>query len=162
MIRMTGTCFAWQSKKIDPDIRCTEISSAEDAIEFLADKEMSPDYIFIDINMPRMNGYECVKEIYQYSHLKNTTIIMHSSTFNPRDQVDFGVLGLKYLLKASSLHSLVESIKKLIQPNLLEEKRENVAPAFSFPAAKILPPWSSTIFLAMGSPIPVPSIPCLS
>src|SRR5690348_3497714 len=116
--------FCMAIKRIDPDIQCMEISSADDAIDFLSNGEISPDYIFMDINMPRMNGYECVQEIYQYSNLKNTTIIMHSSTFNPRDQVDFGVLGLKYLLKTSSLPSLVESITKLIQPKLLEEKQK--------------------------------------
>jgi CheY-like chemotaxis protein len=116
--------FCMAIKRIDPDIQCMEISSAEDAIDFLSNGEISPDYIFMDINMPRMNGYECVQEIYQYSNLKNTTIIMHSSTFNPRDQIDFGVLGLKYLQKTSSLPSLVESITKLIQPGLLEGKQK--------------------------------------
>ena len=114
--------FCEAISRIDSRIQCTEIKSGEDAIEFLSKSEISPDYIFMDINMPRMNGYECVKEIYHYSNLKNTIIIMHSSTFNPRDQVDFGVLGLKYLLKTSDLNVLAESIAKLIQAKLSEEK----------------------------------------
>ena len=115
--------FCRAIQKIDSEIECLQVQSGEDAIQLLSNNKISPDYIFMDINMPRMNGYECVREIYQYTSLRNTEIIMFSSTFNPRDQVDFGVLGLKYLLKSSSLSSLIESITKLIMPKLLEEKQ---------------------------------------
>ena len=115
--------FCRAIQKIDGEIQCIQVSSGEDAIELLSKNEVTPEYIFMDINMPRINGYECVKEIYEFSNLKHTEIIMFSSTFNPRDQVDFGVLGLKYLLKSSSLRALVESITKLIEPRLLVEKQ---------------------------------------
>jgi CheY-like chemotaxis protein len=114
--------FCMAIRRIDPDIQCIQVEGGEDAVELLMNSEMAPDFIFMDINMPRMNGYECVREIYQYPNLKNTTIVMFSSTFNPRDQVEFGVLGLKYLLKTSNLKSLVESIRKLIGLNLVEDK----------------------------------------
>lgn len=110
--------------KIDHEIECVQVRSSEEAIDLLRNSEIAPDFIFMDINMPRMNGYECVREIHQYPNLKHTTIVMFSSTFNPRDQVDFGVLGLKYLMKTSSLTSLAASIEKLIQPRLLEGKQK--------------------------------------
>jgi len=116
--------FCRAIKRIDADIACIQIESGEDAVEILSKGEVSPEYIFMDINMPRMNGYECMNEIRQYSNLKDTTIIMYSSTFNPRDQEYFGVLGLQYLLKTSSLTILAESVRKLIQPKLLEEKQK--------------------------------------
>ena len=116
--------FCRAVKKVDPDIVCIQLKSGEDAVKFLSKNEVSPEYIFMDINMPRMNGYECVREIYEFASLKHTEIIMFSSTFNPRDQVDFGVLGLKYLLKSSSIVTLVESIKKLIHPKLVEEEQK--------------------------------------
>lgn len=113
--------FCRAIKKISHDILCTQVESGEDAVHFFSKSEFSPDFIFMDINMPRMNGYECVKEIYQFANLRNTTIVMHSSSFNPRDQVEFGILGLQYLLKTSNLNALAESIRKLIQLKLLEE-----------------------------------------
>jgi DNA-binding response OmpR family regulator len=110
--------------KIDPDIACIQIESGEEAVEVLSKSDFSPEFIFMDINMPRMNGYECVREIYQCANLRDTTIVMFSSSFNPRDQVDFGVMGLKYLLKTSNLSALGESIKKMIQSKLLVEKQK--------------------------------------
>ena len=110
--------------KIDSDIKCIQIESGEDAVEFLSKREVAPEFIFMDINMPRMNGYECVREIHQYTNLRDTTIVMFSSSFNPRDQVEFGILGLQYLLKTSNLTTLGESIRKLIQLKLSEEKQK--------------------------------------
>lgn len=114
--------FRMALKRIDPEIQCIEIESGEDAVKMLLNSQVSPDFIFMDINMPRMNGYECVKEIHQYPNLKNTTIVMFSSSFKSTDQADFEMLGLKYLLKANSLRSLVESIKELIRSKLVEGK----------------------------------------
>lgn len=108
--------FCISLEMIDMEIDCVQFDSGEKAVRSLSDQKFSADYIFMDINMPRMNGYECVKELLELPHLRNTGIIMFSSTFNPRDQVDFGVLGLKYLLKTSNIPSLAESIRKLIQP----------------------------------------------
>ena len=112
--------FCMAINRIDKQIECIQVESGEDAIELFLDTKFTPDFIFMDINMPLMNGYECVREIYQYPNLANTRIIMFSSTFNPRDQVEFGVLGIKYLLKTSSITSLADSIRKLLQADLVE------------------------------------------
>lgn len=116
--------FCMAVKRIDPEIQCIQMDSAEDAVDLLKRNELLPDLLFIDINMPRMNGYECVREIYQYPNLKNTLIVMFSSTFNPRDQAEFDILGVKYLLKTSNLKKLVESIDGLIALTLAEGKQK--------------------------------------
>lgn len=114
--------FCTAVRNIDPAIQCIELESGEEAIKYFGNGHFSPEFIFVDINMPRMNGYECVKEIHQYPNLKNTTIVMYSSSFNPQDQIDFGVLGIKYLLKTSDLTSLAKSIRILIETKFLEDK----------------------------------------
>lgn len=114
--------FCMALRRIAPEIECIQVESGVDAIDLFLNADLTPDFIFMDINMPLINGYECVREIYQYPNLANTKIVMFSSTFNPRDQVDFGVLGIKYLLKTSSVKSLADSIRKLLQPDLVEGK----------------------------------------
>ena len=114
--------FCMALNRIDPEIECIQVESGVEAIDVFLNANLTPDFIFMDINMPLINGYECVREIYQYPNLANTKIIMFSSTFNPRDQVEFGVLGIKYLLKTSSVTSLADSIRKLLLPDLVEGK----------------------------------------
>ena len=46
-----------------------------------------PDVIFLDLNMPRKNGFECLREIKQTEKLKNIPIIIFSTTSQP-DAVD--------------------------------------------------------------------------
>lgn len=116
--------FCLAINKIDPGIECIQAESGEDAIDLVSNSKLAPDFIFIDINMPQMNGYECVREIHQYPNLRNTRIIMLSTAFNPRDQVEFEVPKIKYLLKTSSVRSLANSIKELIQPILVEGKQK--------------------------------------
>lgn len=100
-------------KAIDPEISCMQVESGLKAVEFLRKNEV-PDFIFVDINMPKMNGYECVEEIRSISHLRKVPIIMYSTTFNPNDQVNFTNLGIQYLIKSSRFAEVVSAIKKMI------------------------------------------------
>ncbi len=60
---------------------------AEEALKFLSKGEHGVDVIFLDINMPRMDGFEFLAA---YSELKNqqaTTIVtMLSTSSNPTDE----------------------------------------------------------------------------
>ncbi|POY37326.1 response regulator [Solitalea longa] len=47
------------------------------------DADFSPNFIFIDINMPRMNGIQCLKEIKKIPHLKHIPIYMYSTSAEP-------------------------------------------------------------------------------
>ncbi|HLP19170.1 MAG TPA: response regulator [Chitinophagales bacterium] len=56
---------------------------AEDGIAAIAKLEslpVLPDLIFMDINMPRMNGLECLAEIAKSEHLKKIPVIMLSTS----------------------------------------------------------------------------------
>lgn len=48
--------------------------------------EELPDVIFLDINMPRKSGIECLSEIKQHKKLKSLPVIMFS-TSNSKDKI---------------------------------------------------------------------------
>ena len=68
------TCFLIDDDKDDqeifltvleewgPAIRCITASNGEEAIRKLANREVVPDLIFVDMNMPLMNGTQFLKE----------------------------------------------------------------------------------------------------
>jgi len=66
--------------KIDSSLVCFSFTNPEEALRTLT-KELvfSPDYIFVDINMPMMTGYDCLRELRKSDGLKETTIIMYST-----------------------------------------------------------------------------------
>ncbi len=62
---------------------------AKDALDYISEQQKngdSPDLVFLDINMPLMNGWEFVDEYAKIASNSNTKIIMLTSSINPNDQ----------------------------------------------------------------------------
>ena len=106
--------FSDAIREIDPQISCMVFESGQSVLDYLNTASTLPDFIFIDINMPRMNGYECAKAIKSKRKLKNIHIIMYSTSFNPHELAEFTELGIKFLDKPNKFINLVHSIKSLI------------------------------------------------
>jgi CheY-like chemotaxis protein len=67
--------------KISEPVNCITANSGVDAIEMLqSHTQYTPNYIFLDVNMPKMNGIECLKNIKKIDRLKHTKIYMYSTT----------------------------------------------------------------------------------
>lgn len=54
-----------------PTVNCMEATNGEEALDLLTNKKSEkPDLIFLDLNMPRLNGKSClieIKKIRQYA-----------------------------------------------------------------------------------------------
>jgi CheY-like chemotaxis protein len=73
--------FCMALYEIDSEIKCLTINSGIEALEILRTNPLlKPAYIFIDVNMPKMNGLDCLREIKKLSHLSATAVIMYSTT----------------------------------------------------------------------------------
>ena len=71
-----------------------------------------PDVLFLDLNMPRKNGFECLNEIKQNKKLKNLPVVIFS-TSNANDSINvlFKTGADVYIRKPSNLEQLVQVIK---------------------------------------------------
>ncbi|MEX2233668.1 MAG: response regulator [Cyclobacteriaceae bacterium] len=103
--------FSDAIKEVDPSIPCVLFENGQELLYYLEEAKTLPDYIFIDINMPKMNGYECAQEIRSNYLTGETQIVMYSTAFNPADKAKFKEQGFKYIVKQNSLGELVQSIK---------------------------------------------------
>ena len=73
--------FLMTLEKINKNIRCLTANNGVEALSLLsAENSFVPDYIFLDVNMPKMNGIECLKNIKDLSHLNDCKIFMYSTT----------------------------------------------------------------------------------
>jgi CheY-like chemotaxis protein len=66
--------------EVAPEAICLTASDGIDAMEKLREEKINPDYIFLDINMPRMNGCEFLKSIKRMKDLKNIPVVVHSTS----------------------------------------------------------------------------------
>ena len=67
-------------KKADFPCKCTWAKSGVQALSQLA--YLIPDIIFLDMNMPGMNGLECLAAIRQMPHLRAIPVVLHSSVIS--------------------------------------------------------------------------------
>lgn len=97
--------------KLNAAIVCIEAIDGADAIKVLHASKELPDFIFLDMNMPRMDGRECLKELKSDTKLKTIKVVMYSTFFSDQSIHDFMQLGAAtYLKKPTDLNLLLEQI----------------------------------------------------
>ncbi|MCK7590628.1 response regulator [Subsaxibacter sp. CAU 1640] len=74
-----------------------------------------PDAIFLDLNMPVMDGHECLKYIRSKSSYDDIKIIIYSTSYNPETVKTLEVEGANHFIrKPSNYLTLVEVIKNAL------------------------------------------------
>jgi len=112
----------------------TMLTTASDGIELMdyLDENVppSPDVIFLDLNMPRKNGFECLAELKAVHKLKNIPIIIFS-TSSDKEYVDkvYSQGADFYLRKPESFPMLKSAIARVLsinwQSHSAQPSREN-------------------------------------
>lgn len=69
--------FLAVEKKMPGAFTCTYLSDGREAVNSI--KKMKPDLVFLDMNMPGMNGLECMAEIKKEGADKNTKVVFYST-----------------------------------------------------------------------------------
>jgi len=72
-------------QKISPNVSISQAYDGIEALDLLEKMKEAPDVIFIDINMPRMNGYEFLK-IYSQKYDNKPKIFILTSSNESVDQ----------------------------------------------------------------------------
>ena len=103
-----------------------EASHGEAALEFLEQDKLSPDLILLDLNMPKMNGIEFLKNIKNNIHLNYIPIIIFTTSSNPRDLQEVYRIGISgYILKPLKYEDYVEKIDSLFKYWNINELRNS-------------------------------------
>lgn len=70
-------------QELSNTVKCVAYTNAGKALQQLSAKEITPDVIFLDLNMPIMTGQQFLLEIKKIDELKNIPIIIFSTTSHP-------------------------------------------------------------------------------
>jgi CheY-like chemotaxis protein len=73
-----GLLFQIVLRQVDPSKNLTIVKDGSELMNLL--DRFVPDLLFLDLNMPCKNGYECLVEIRQRPELKNLPIVVYSSS----------------------------------------------------------------------------------
>ena len=98
--------------EVDRSISCIPVSNCEEALAVLKNTKTDlPDMIFLDLNMPRLNGKQCLAELKRQAHLKDIPVIIYSTSSEKRDIEETTRLGAAHFLtKPNRFEDLCKAI----------------------------------------------------
>jgi CheY-like chemotaxis protein len=93
-------------------IECFHDPDCQHALQALREKSLGmPDYIFLDLNMPRMNGVTCLIEIKKMTEYSHVPVIMYSTSASPHEIEETRQLGASYFFtKPNSIKDLKDKL----------------------------------------------------
>jgi CheY-like chemotaxis protein len=103
-------------KVIDVDCRCITAVNGIEALEKLQSGDGSlPDFIFLDLNMPRLNGKQCLAAIKKDDKLTHIPVIIYSTSAHSRDVQETKELGaFSFLQKPNKFDDLAHALTDII------------------------------------------------
>jgi CheY-like chemotaxis protein len=95
------------------------VKNVRELIEFLDHPEsVLPNIIFLDLNMPILNGIECLKEIKLNDRFKDIAVAIYSTSSSEADVENTFVLGANiYIKKPSSFNDLKKILSDVVTIN---------------------------------------------
>ena len=79
----------------------TTVNDGEQLMNYLSENlEHLPDILFLDLNMPRKNGFECLCEINENEKLKNISIVIFSTSYPQDKSYELGMISSLFKLGA--------------------------------------------------------------
>lgn len=102
-------------KTLNLNHKIIEANNGEEALEILRIKEIIPDVILLDLNMPKLNGLEFLRILKNDESLKFIPSIVLTTSSNHKDLLECYKIGIAgYLLKPLKYDDYMERIKKLL------------------------------------------------
>jgi CheY-like chemotaxis protein len=113
--------FTIALKDLGSQISCTLAVDGMDALEKLRGAVALPDFIFLDLNMPRMDGKECIQEIKKDRRLWEIPVVIYSTSSNARDRADAERLGAAHFFtKPPSISALAKALGDIFSNKSLQ------------------------------------------
>lgn len=99
----------------DEQIQCFTAFNGQEAITHLKGTFVPlPDAIFLDLNMPGLNGKQCLQELKQTPSLQHIPVIIYSTTSAENEIQETMRMGASYfLVKRSSYRELVNELSQI-------------------------------------------------
>lgn len=105
-------------KQIDPSIVCLTAGDGVEAQSLWGEDPNFPrlDFIFLDINMPKMNGMALLEVINQDTRFHDVPVYMLSTTSNKAEISHIEALGATYIAKQNRFSDVIADLKSIFYP----------------------------------------------
>ena len=108
--------FSLVMESIHPSSVTDSAIDGFEALDKLKNGGYDPDLIFLDLNMPRMNGLDCLRNIRQIERLTRRPVIVFSTSSNPRDISESQAAGASdYIVKANEIATIKQNLAQVLK-----------------------------------------------
>src|SRR5450432_624346 len=109
----------------------TKVHNGEQLMhQLIMETNKLPHVLFLDLNMPRKNGFECLSEIKLNKKLKNLPVIIYSTSFHYKvAEMLYNHGAIYYISKPAEISQLKKTVQQVItaiaQGNISHPAKEN-------------------------------------
>jgi CheY-like chemotaxis protein len=114
-------------KQLPVESKLTTVEDGEKLLNYLYKTKQLPDLLFLDLNMPRKNGGECLGEIKSDKRLSAIPVIIYSTYLHDEVADVLYKDGAHYYLKKNDiteLHKAISQILTLLKRNPEQPPRD--------------------------------------
>lgn len=96
-------CFFFEKalREISLSTKLTILNDGERLMDYLSNNTtMLPDVLFLDLNMPRKSGFECLTEIMENEMMKDLYVVMFSTSYTLDRNYEQSMIDVLYKIGA--------------------------------------------------------------
>ncbi len=114
-------------KVVDSTIECITARDGQQAIEILKNPEFPlPDYIFLDLRMPRYNGRKCLIEIKKDPGLKDIPVIIYTTSKETEESKELQEMGaVHFITKPTNPEEIYYIVSLIMEEQLFALPKNN-------------------------------------
>ena len=107
-----GEILNFAAEELSAPLKFMRVGNGRDAIDDLRDGKYRPDFIFLDLYMPRMDGIECLSRLKRLRQLAKVPVILYSTGITDKHRDELTRLGADgFLSKTSNIPDLARQLK---------------------------------------------------
>jgi CheY-like chemotaxis protein len=111
-------------RRVYPSVEVNFAKDGEEALALLSTMRVNPDVIFLDHNMPRKTGVQCLRALKADSRTRSIPVVMYTTSGDREEEKVALLLGADhYMKKTVSFEHLCAEIKRLLA--MVENQKRN-------------------------------------
>lgn len=107
--------FNQACKIVDDNIEVVSFADGENLIDYVQGNDCRGKLVFLDLNMPRLDGISCLKELTRLNKVNELIVIVCTTSSDPNDVHTSYQYGAKsYVTKPHNLQESISLIQNLV------------------------------------------------
>ncbi|MBK7428847.1 MAG: response regulator [Saprospiraceae bacterium] len=118
--------FSEAISELSSIIQLRMVHDGAELLKFLSEQDTNqlPDIIFLDLNMPKKTGYECLIEIRQDNKFKHIPVVIFSTSFDPKTVSKLQENGADHYIRKPADFTILKNVLKEVLAIIQSEDPE--------------------------------------